>query len=115
MRFNNQTLRLAWHKAVKTLSATHADEAEQEDDEVCLLIVHICNFPFVAPMVGLLVMRKVCCKDDKNGGTDRICLISLSAKYLFVVVLYFENTRGSHYSKESSLCGYRMASVCSSH
>ncbi|KAF3832807.1 hypothetical protein F7725_026472 [Dissostichus mawsoni] len=33
VRFNNQTLRLAWHKAVKTLSAAHADEAEQEDDE----------------------------------------------------------------------------------
>ncbi|KAI4830662.1 hypothetical protein KUCAC02_002278 [Chaenocephalus aceratus] len=32
VRFNNQTLRLAWHKAVKTLSAAHADEAEQDDE-----------------------------------------------------------------------------------
>lgn len=34
VRFNNQMLRLAWHKAV-TLSPVDADEAEQEEDEVC--------------------------------------------------------------------------------
>lgn len=35
VRLNNQILRLAWHKAVMNLSATEADEAEPEDDEVC--------------------------------------------------------------------------------
>lgn len=34
-RFNNQTLHLAWHKAATTVSSEDADEAEQEDDEVC--------------------------------------------------------------------------------
>ncbi|CAJ1049523.1 RNA-binding protein 26 [Xyrichtys novacula] len=33
VRFNNQTLRLSWHKAVTTLNAVDADEAEPEDDE----------------------------------------------------------------------------------
>ncbi|GLD55986.1 RNA-binding protein 26 [Lates japonicus] len=32
-RFNNQTLRLAWHKPVTTLSTADADEAEPEEDE----------------------------------------------------------------------------------
>lgn len=35
VRFNNRTLRLAWHKAVMTLSPVDADEAEPEEDEVC--------------------------------------------------------------------------------
>uniref|UniRef100_A0A3Q1GNA2 RNA binding motif protein 26 n=1 Tax=Acanthochromis polyacanthus TaxID=80966 RepID=A0A3Q1GNA2_9TELE len=34
-RFNNQTLRLAWHKPATALSAADADEAEPEEDEVC--------------------------------------------------------------------------------
>uniref|UniRef100_UPI0037E87AE6 RNA-binding protein 26 isoform X2 n=1 Tax=Semicossyphus pulcher TaxID=241346 RepID=UPI0037E87AE6 len=33
VRFNNQTLRLAWHKAVTTLSAADADDAEPDEDE----------------------------------------------------------------------------------
>lgn len=33
VRFNNQTLRLAWHKAVTTLSTVDADEAEPDEDE----------------------------------------------------------------------------------
>ncbi|XP_069553914.1 RNA-binding protein 26 [Brachyistius frenatus] len=33
VRFNNQSLRLAWHKPVTTLSAADADEAEPEEDE----------------------------------------------------------------------------------
>ncbi|XP_060891630.1 RNA-binding protein 26 isoform X1 [Labrus mixtus] len=33
VRFNNQTLRLAWHKAVTTLSAVDADDAEADEDE----------------------------------------------------------------------------------
>ncbi|XP_034436674.1 RNA-binding protein 26 isoform X1 [Hippoglossus hippoglossus] len=33
VRFNNQTLRLAWHKPAITLSAADADGAEPEDDE----------------------------------------------------------------------------------
>lgn len=33
VRFNNQTLRLAWHKVVTTLSTADADEAEPEEDE----------------------------------------------------------------------------------
>ena len=35
VRFNNLTLRLAWHKPAMTLSAADADGAEPEDDEVC--------------------------------------------------------------------------------
>ncbi|XP_023259443.1 RNA-binding protein 26-like, partial [Seriola lalandi dorsalis] len=33
VRFNNQTLRLAWHKPVTTLSTVDADEVEPEEDE----------------------------------------------------------------------------------
>lgn len=33
VRFNNQTLRLAWHKAVTALSIADADEAETEEEE----------------------------------------------------------------------------------
>ncbi|CAN9507217.1 unnamed protein product [Ophioblennius macclurei] len=33
VRFNNQTLRLAWHKPVTALSTADADEAEPEEDE----------------------------------------------------------------------------------
>ncbi|AWP01291.1 putative RNA-binding protein 26-like [Scophthalmus maximus] len=33
VRFNNQTLRLSWHKPVMALSAADADEAEPEEDE----------------------------------------------------------------------------------
>ncbi|XP_019935781.2 RNA-binding protein 26 isoform X3 [Paralichthys olivaceus] len=33
VRFNNQTLRLAWHKPAMTLSTAGADGAEQEEDE----------------------------------------------------------------------------------
>ncbi|XP_034535546.1 RNA-binding protein 26 isoform X2 [Notolabrus celidotus] len=33
VRFNNQTLNLAWHKAVTALNAADADDAEQDDDE----------------------------------------------------------------------------------
>ncbi|XP_059211138.1 RNA-binding protein 26 isoform X2 [Centropristis striata] len=33
VRFNNHMLRLAWHKAVTTLSTADADEAEPEEDE----------------------------------------------------------------------------------
>ncbi|XP_063738098.1 RNA-binding protein 26 isoform X2 [Eleginops maclovinus] len=33
VRFNNQTLRLAWHKAVNTLGSADAEDAEPEDDE----------------------------------------------------------------------------------
>lgn len=34
VRFNNQTLHLAWHKAAMALSTVDADEAEAEEDEV---------------------------------------------------------------------------------
>ncbi|XP_063329970.1 RNA-binding protein 26 isoform X2 [Pelmatolapia mariae] len=33
VKFNNQTLRLAWHKPVTTLTTADADEAEPEEDE----------------------------------------------------------------------------------
>uniref|UniRef100_A0A3Q0QN51 RNA binding motif protein 26 n=1 Tax=Amphilophus citrinellus TaxID=61819 RepID=A0A3Q0QN51_AMPCI len=35
VKFNNQTLRLAWHKPITTLTTADADEAEPEEDEVC--------------------------------------------------------------------------------
>lgn len=35
MKFNNQTLRLAWHKPITALTTADADEAEPEEDEVC--------------------------------------------------------------------------------
>lgn len=35
VKFNNQTLRLAWHKPVTALTTADADEAEPEEDEVC--------------------------------------------------------------------------------
>lgn len=35
VRFNNVTLRLAWHKAAMTLNPADVDEAEPEEDEVC--------------------------------------------------------------------------------
>lgn len=35
VKFNNHTLRLAWHKPVTTLTTADADEAEPEEDEVC--------------------------------------------------------------------------------
>ncbi|XP_030581965.1 RNA-binding protein 26 isoform X1 [Archocentrus centrarchus] len=33
VKFNNQTLRLAWHKPITTLTTADADEAEPEEDE----------------------------------------------------------------------------------
>lgn len=58
LRFNNQTLRLAWHKPATTLS-TAEEEEEQQEDEVCGGF-WLCRTDFRMGLVENLVLYVAC-------------------------------------------------------
>lgn len=102
MRFNNQTLRLAWHKAVMILNTADADEAEPEEDEVCghfsLFFLHTFD-----PRIKLY--REV------STYKWRYLNVSYQKSVLNVLSLHFQSTRGSHYIlyQGLSLCSFCVA------